>query len=85
MPNQPHPYFWGLLTGSALTLLTLAALPVTRGSLRPLAVAAIRGARAAGEQATAYWERAKEDLADILAEANLEAGPVEPPPGTPKA
>jgi hypothetical protein len=84
MPNQPRPYLRGLLTGSALTLLALAAIPVARQSLRPLMVAAVRGARSAGEQAVTYWERTKEDFEDILAEAGLEAEVTETS-DTPKA
>jgi hypothetical protein len=84
MPNQSRPYLRGLLTGSALTLLALAAIPVARQSLRPLMVAAVRGARSAGEQAVAYWERTKEDFEDIWTEANPDPGLSEPPE-TPKA
>lgn len=61
-----------LITGAALTLAATAIFSVAKDTLRPLAVLGIRGAIGVVDGAKNTLQLAKEEIEDVIAEAQFE-------------
>ncbi|CAA7600456.1 Protein of unknown function DUF5132 [Acididesulfobacillus acetoxydans] len=61
-----------LITGTALVLVAPALFPVLRDALKPLVLLGLRGAVGVVGTARTTFELAKEEVEDIVAEAQFE-------------
>ncbi|MDB5055323.1 MAG: hypothetical protein JWM44_3373 [Bacilli bacterium] len=61
-----------IIVGAALTLAASALLPIVKTTIRPIAISGIQGAKALTTQVKSTFQRTREELEDIVAEAKFE-------------
>src|SRR5690348_4376027 len=61
-----------IIVGTALAVTASTLLPLIKSTLRPMAVTGVKGTLGAVERAKTIYQRAREEIEDIVAEAQFE-------------